>query len=160
MRNRQFANVQLVAIFLSLAAIVSSNENTTIIVLMGESVQLNCTIQSVADSLNNQIKFKPTWLKADAKYNEHGKFVDYKTENIIVTRKGLIVDAFRDKIKLKTVRNQVQILTITHIGARDEGKYICRGFNSNNDKFYFIQVHGKRLQKFNVQTLFFFISMI
>jgi hypothetical protein len=144
MKNPGISSDYLAIIILSIVVVVSSNDNSTSInLLIGDSVQLNCTILSSTHDSTGQMRFAPTWLKADARYSEHGKLVDYKTENIIVTRKGVVVDAYRDKVHLNTLRGQVQVLTLMNVDARDEGKYICRRFNSNNDQYYFIRVHGE-----------------
>jgi hypothetical protein len=148
MKGNRFCNVNLAVVFIVvplISAVFIPNENSTSLsVLMGESVHLNCTLSlTSANGFNNRAMFNPTWLKADAKYNDRGRLVDYKTDGIIVTRKGMVVDAYRDKVKLSTVRNQIQTLTLVNVDATDEGKYICREFNSNHDQFYFIQVYGE-----------------
>ena len=67
-------------------------------------------------------KLNPTWLKADPIYNQYGIMVGYKTENIIVTRKGIIAENLRDKMKLISENDEkLQILRISNVNIRNEG---------------------------------------
>lgn len=120
-------------------------------VLMGETVYLNCTfnLKQASNRFNdedNSINIpnvNPTWLKAEAKYDQSGQMAGFKAENIIVTRKGVIANDYKGKFKLKTVNNdKMQILSIVDVNAKDEGKYICREFNSQNDKIFYLKVYG------------------
>lgn len=127
---------------------------TNITVLVGETVLLNCSLKS-QDSKQKNSNFlensfhlaslttlNPTWLKADGKYDQSGEIIGFKSENIIVTRKGVIVDVLRDKVKLVGLNDKIQSLKLNEVGAKDEGKYICREFNSENDKIFFLKVYG------------------
>ena len=142
-------------------------------VLLGETVQFNCTLStssSSSSSSNGELpsrskqfnalhsstpfasssfsfsadrKLNPTWLKADPIYSQHGLVEGYKSENIIVTRKGIIADnLMRDKMKLITSSDQAQILKIANVNIRNEGKYTCREFNSQFDKQFYLNVFG------------------
>jgi hypothetical protein len=96
----------------------------------------------------SELKFNPTWLKADPIYNQNGIISGFKTENIIVTRKGIIADQLSDKMKLISVNDQTQMLHLNNLNVRNEGKYICREFNSNYDKQFILNVYGKLRQHF------------
>lgn len=116
--------------------------------LIGKTVFFNCSLSN--DQELNSIKYSfkskmnPTWLKADPIYNKYGCPTSYNTENIIVTRKGIIAGKNRQKMKLvSSYNNQFQSLQISDINVKDEGKYICREFNSHNDKQFYLNVFGK-----------------
>lgn len=141
-------------------------------VLLGETVQFNCTLSASSSSSTSNgeqpsrskqfnalhsstpfasssfsfsadLKLNPTWLKADPIYSQHGLVEGYKSENIIVTRKGIIADnLMRDKMKLITSSDQAQILKIANVNIRNEGKYTCREFNSQFDKQFYLNVFG------------------
>lgn len=93
--------------------------------------------------VHNPLRLNPTWLKADVVYDQFGMTNSYKTENIIVTRKGIIPDVYRDKMKLITVNEKLQILRLNEVDIKDEGKYICREFNSQHDKLFYLNVYCK-----------------
>ena len=141
---RNYIQLQIVQFLFYLTFTNSSPTPTNLTLLHGDSVQLNCTYKS-QKSDNFIFDINPTWLKADVKYTEQGEVLGYRTENIIVTRKGVIAEAYRDKIKLSTIDNRIQTLTLLYVNAKDEGKYICRQFDSDFDKLYFIKVHGKHI---------------
>lgn len=116
--------------------------------LIGKSVSFNCSLSNDREpnSINYSFKSKlnPTWLKADPILDKYGCASSYNTENIIVTRKGIIAGKNRQKMKLvSSYHNQFQSLQISNINANDEGKYICREFNSKNDKQFYLNVFGK-----------------
>jgi hypothetical protein len=93
--------------------------------------------------IQNPFKLNPTWLKADVIYDQFGMTNSYKTENIIVTRKGIIPDVYRDKMKLISVNDKLQILRLNDVDIKDEGKYICREFSSQHDKLFYLNVYCK-----------------
>ena len=119
--------------------------------IVGETVYFNCSLASEynsnflsASELNvDEFRLSPTWLKADPVYSQTGWITGYKTENIIVTRKGIIADNFREKMKLIKTNDQFQTLRISNVNVRNEGKFICREFNSQFDKLFYLNVHGK-----------------
>jgi hypothetical protein len=133
--------------------------------LIGETVQFNCSLASEYDQNNiNLARYSssigilppnsnilgndfnaltPTWLKADAVYNQYGIINAYKTENIIVTRKGIIADALKEKMKLISNNNNFQTLRISNVNVRNEGKYICRELLSQHDKLFYLNVFCK-----------------
>jgi hypothetical protein len=117
---------------------------TNLSTVIGETISFNCSIISVG----NDFKLNPTWLKADIVYNQYGHVISYKTENIIITRKGIIIDSLRDKIKLTTTttnglgREQFQTLKLNNVNIKSEGKYICREFNSQLDKLFYLNVYA------------------
>lgn len=86
------------------------------------------------------LTFNPTWLKADAIYTQYGFLNGYKTENIIVTRKGIIPDSYRNRMRLIGQGDKIQMLKISDVEIRDEGKYICRELNSKIDRSFYINV--------------------
>lgn len=127
---------------------------------VGKTVHLNCSLNSMREPIDltflrlksstrpdpfGQLKLNPTWLKADVFYEQNGFISGYKTENIIVTRKGIISDLHRDKMKLISLNNndKTQILKINEVDIKDEGKYICREFNSQSDKLFYLNVFCK-----------------
>lgn len=139
---------------------------TNLTVLPGKTVYLNCTMggSSNFNSNNNRLfrplmqddtshdesnsffaNLNPTWLKAEPLYSQNGVISSYKTENIIVTRKGIIADQFKSKLRLISPESSTKmlILRISDIDIRDEGKYICREFNSQLDKLFYINVYCK-----------------
>lgn len=95
-------------------------------------------------SVRFKSKLNPTWLKADTIYDQMGCVKSFNKENIIVTRKGIIASADRDKMKLITAYDErFQSLQISNVNVRNEGKYVCREFNSPYDKLFYINVYGK-----------------
>lgn len=128
---------------------------TNITTSIGKTVFLNCSLNRdnnylfrSVKSTTNTLKLNPTWLKADSSYNQYGLSNGFKTEKIIVTRKGIILDSYKDKIKLITNNNNDQILKISDVVISDEGKYICREFSTQVDKVYYLNVHCKTLKTF------------
>lgn len=115
--------------------------------IVGESISFNCSLYLNDEQKRNIInyspdnKLNPTWLKADVIYNQNGFITTYKTENIIITRKGIIIDNLRDKMKL-TTSDQFQTLKLNNINIKNEGKYICRGFSSDTDKLFYLNVYA------------------
>jgi hypothetical protein len=133
--------------FLNSAAQVSITNLTTIV---GKTVYLNCTLGSLINTHNQEdnaffSKLNPTWLKADPLYNQQGVVTGFKTENIIVTRKGIIADNYKHKLKLinSEQNSKLLVLKINDVEPRDEGKYICREFNSQVDKLFYLNVYCK-----------------
>ncbi len=120
--------------------------------LIGKTIYFNCTLNNedeqnlvkYTSSFGFKSKLNPTWLKADPLYASNGYISGYKSESIIVTRKGIIVDAYRDKLRLiSSSSDQFQTLQIANVNVNNEGKYICREFNSQYDKLYYLNVLGK-----------------
>ena len=129
--------------------LIKSTLVTNLTVLMGETILLNCSLKLntkqnnenfLSETLLNTLN--PTWLKADGKYDQSGEIIAFKSENIIVTRKGVIIDGLKEKIKLVGLNDKIQSLKIIDIIAKDEGKYICREFNSENDKIFYLKIYG------------------
>lgn len=139
-----------------------SNTITNITATIGKIVHFNCSFATPESNFNSHLKYNPlriqsqsfingfndfrpnpTWLKADAIYDQNGVTYAFKTENIIVTRKGIIPDVYKDKMKLLPVNEQLQILRLNDIEIKDEGKYICREFNSKFDKLFYLNVYCK-----------------
>ena len=124
---------------------------TNLTTLVGKTINFNCTLNN--DDEKNPVKnmasfaFKsklhPTWLKADPIHSITGHINGFRTENIIVTRKGMIADIYRDKMKLISHGDQFQTLQINNVNVNNEGKYICREFNSQYDKLFYLNVFGK-----------------
>jgi hypothetical protein len=112
--------------------------------------------------IKRTLTFNPTWLKADVIYNQFGSLEGYKTENIIVTRKGIITDTYRERMKLISLGDKMQVLKINEVDVRDEGKYICREFNSKIDRSFYLNVYCnlKKQQKLLTQqnTVFSFFN--
>lgn len=103
--------------------------------------------------LEQLVAFNPTWLKADFVYNQNGAIESHRTENIIVTRKGVVVgEGMRDKAKLiqsPTMGvDRVQTLKLSDIEVKDEGKYICRELSANIDRIFYLNVFCKKKKKF------------
>ncbi|CAF0762611.1 unnamed protein product [Brachionus calyciflorus] len=124
---------------------------TNITTSIGKTVFLNCTLNREADVLRfraiklttNAIKLNPTWLKADVAYNQIGLASGYKNEKIIVTRKGIILDDYREKMRLITnSNNNDQVLKISDVTISDEGKYTCREFSTQIDRIFYLSVHS------------------
>ncbi len=113
--------------------------------IIGETVSFNCSVydnNKDENVINSSPRLNPTWLKADVVYNQYGYITAYKTENIIITRKGIIVDGLRDKMKLITSNDQFQTLKLVDVNAKSEGKYICREFSSQSDKLFYLNVYA------------------
>lgn len=114
--------------------------------IIGETVTFNCSVYDDTNKDENAIshtpRLNPTWLKADVVYDQYGYITDYKTENIIITRKGIIVDGLRDKMKLTTGSDQFQTLKLVDVNVKSEGKYICREFISQSDKLFYLNVYA------------------
>lgn len=115
---------------------------TNLTSIIGKTVHLNCSLFG-SQKLPGMPSLNPTWLKADVLYNQLGYVSAFKTENIIATRKGIIVDMYRNKMKLQSISDKLQILRIDDVDVSDEGKYICREFNSQIDKLFFLNVYCK-----------------
>lgn len=131
---------------------------------IGKTVHLNCSLYdttssdhfAVADEFEYsakyasveaqlqqpQLSFNPTWLKADYVYNQNGQVESHRIENIIVTRKGVVADVVRHKIKVVN-GERVQALKITDLDVRDEGKYVCRELSANIDRAFYLSVFCK-----------------
>lgn len=89
--------------------------------------------------------FNPTWLKADYVYNQNGMIEAYRTENIIVSRKGVVADGLSDRVKLirppiSPNGDRLQVLKLSDLEVRDEGKYICRELSANIDRAFYLNV--------------------
>lgn len=120
---------------------------TNITTSIGKTIILNCSwnnpdflkIRSLK-STTSFLRLKPTWFKADAAYEHNGVFKGYKTEKLIVTRKGIILENYRNKIKLSTNSNNDQFIKISDVDISDEGKYICSEFSSQLDQIYFVNI--------------------
>lgn len=104
-------------------------------------------------SFSFKSRMNPTWLKADALYDRVGCIKGYGTENIIVTRKGIIAGTDFNKMKLiGSYNGQFQSLQISNVNINNEGKYVCREFNSIHDKLFHLSVYGeqKLMRVFNL----------
>lgn len=120
---------------------------TNLTTSIGKTILLNCTwnnpdflkIRSLK-STTSFFRLNPTWLKADAAYEHNGVFKGYQTEKIIVTRKGIILENYRNKMQLSTNSNNDQFIKISDVGISDEGKYICREFSTQLDQIYFVNI--------------------
>ena len=148
----------------------SSVSITNLTTLAGKAIYLNCTLGGSLNNLNSNSRFKqfnhnnenddedndffvklnPTWLKADPIYNQFGLVNGFKTENIIVTRKGMIADAYKSKLRLinSEQNSRLLVLRISDVEIRDEGKYICREFNSQLDKLFYLNVYCEFIELF------------
>jgi len=120
---------------------------TNLTSIIGKTVHLNCSLFG-SQKYPGMPSLNPTWLKADVLYNQLGYVSAFKTENIIATRKGIIVDMYRNKMKLQSISDKLQILRIEDVDVSDEGKYICREFNSQIDKLFFLNVYCKSNSRF------------
>lgn len=145
----------------------SNNVVQNVSISVGKTVYLNCSLQTtiaehhLADFFeysslgqttvpppSNELGLllsNPTWLKADFVYNQNGVVESHRTENIIVTRKGVVADSLRDKVKLiqPPSGDRVQVLRISDVEVKDEGKYICRELSANIDRSFFLSVFCK-----------------
>ena len=134
---------------------INKNMITNLTTKIGKLVELNCSSEldvmqklyryknapDVYNSLS-QLQLNPTWLKADAIYDKNGYINAFKTENIISSRKGVLTDQYRQKMKLIAADDyQLKILRISDIGTKDEGKYICREFNSKFYNIFYLNVY-------------------
>ncbi len=131
---------------------------TNLTTIVGKTVLFNCSLSnnfgfsnnhasenlpSYPSSIEFRPKLNPTWLKADPIYDNMGCISSFNTENIIVTRKGIIASYDRDKMKLiSPISNHFQSLQISNINVKSEGKYICREFNSPFDKLFYLNVYA------------------
>lgn len=134
---------QLDGLFSSVKSSLVTNITTSI----GKNVVLNCSMNSAdyfkirsPKSTTSFLRLNPTWLKSDASYDQSGVFQSYQTEKIIVTRKGIVLAAYRNKIKLIINSNSDQFITISDVDISDEGKYICREFSTQMDHVYYVYV--------------------
>jgi hypothetical protein len=152
----------------SVASGPSSVSITNLTTLAGKTIYLNCSLGNFNSNSrvrpvvrNNEVdlsgadggedsdnkffaKLNPTWLKADPIYSQFGLVTGYRTENIVVTRKGMIADSYKSKLKLiKNEQSRMLVLRISDVDIRDEGKYICREFNSQLDKLFYLNVYCK-----------------
>ena len=126
---------------------------TNLTTLIGKTVLFNCTL-SPRDHLSDDLtersttlfksRMNPTWLKADALHDQSGCIKSYGTENIIVTRKGIIAGSDHNKMKLiSSASDHFQSLQISNVNANNEGKYVCREFNSLQDKLFYLSVFAR-----------------
>ena len=133
---------------------IKSSFVTNLTVLVGETVLLNCSVKtqdskkkkSFLESsfhLSSLTTLNPTWLKAESIYDQSGEIVEFRNEKIIVTRKGAIIGEYKEKLKLVGLNDKIQSLRINDVNAKDEGKYICREFNSENDKIFYLKIFGE-----------------
>ncbi len=130
---------------------------TNLTTLVGKTVLFNCSLSNnfgfnhasdnlptYPSSVEFRPKLNPTWLKADPIYDNMGCISSFNTENIIVTRKGIIASHDRDKMKLiSPINNNFQSLQISNINVKNEGKYICREFNSPFDRLFYLNVYAQ-----------------
>ena len=167
-------NAQLQKIDNEYLGVMKSVFITNLTVLVGEHAILNCSIK--ATNLNNKqnndflensfhlsslTTLNPTWLKAENKYDKNGEISGFNNENIIVTRKGAVIDTLKDRLRLVGLNDRIQSLRLNDITAKDEGKYICREFNSENDKIFYLKVFGMHLNfliKRELYVLFVYYS--
>lgn len=154
---------ELEGLFSSVKSSLVTNVSTSI----GNSVILNCSLNNPdyfkirsPKSTTNFFRMNPTWIKADASYDQNGIFKSYQAEKIIVTRKGIIPENYRNKMKLISNSNSDQFLKISNVDISDEGKYICRELSTQIDQvFYvFVQCNFKKILNFNkiLKNNFFF----
>ena len=78
-------------------------------------------------------------------YNQNGMIEAYRTENIIVSRKGVVADGLSDRVKLirppiSPNGDRLQVLKLSDLEVRDEGKYICRELSANIDRAFYLNV--------------------
>jgi hypothetical protein len=149
----KFINAQQKPIAIEYLNQIKSSFVTNLTVLVGETVLLNCSVKtqdlkqkkSFLESsyhLSSLTTFNPTWLKAESIYDQSGDIIEFKNEKIIVSRKGVINEEFKEKLKLVGLNDRIQSLRLNEVNVKDEGKYICREFNSENDKIFYLKVFG------------------
>ena len=158
---------------------------TNLTYAIGKTANLNCSVHqrpqpqqrrrdqaNMTSTMTNMMMVMPplpslTWLKADMVYDANGRRVDdsFRTEKIIVTRKGIVVAARSSSSSssssssvdengggdednlagsnmrlITNERGQQQVLQLSDLSPLDEGKYICRDLDSQHDRVFYLNI--------------------